>query len=82
MKNCEISIIFAYGMATYCLACVLYIILTRCMHTPFMASLSLEQKQILDKSRRQRRNIFVAGCVLSLCLLGYVKPFVHCCTAE
>ena len=78
MKTCEVSIILANAMAIYCLACVFYMALTRCMSSPFMDSQSPEQNAILQKSRRQRKNVFILGCALSLWTILYFKPFKEC----
>ena len=76
--NCTISIYLAYAMTIYCLACIMYIAFTRCMTTPFMDSLSHSQKQILEKARYQRRNVFMVGVALSSYLMFYVQPFKKC----
>ena len=78
MKKCQVSIFLAYAMATYCLTCVFYMALTRCMRSPFMDSQTQEQKAILQKSRRQRKNVFLLGGVLSLWMMYYFKPFQEC----
>ena len=78
MNNCTISVYLAYAMSVYCLACLFYLAFTRCMKTPFKASLTEEQLQILLKAKRQRRNVFLVGISLASYLLYVTKPFSKC----
>ena len=78
MKTCTISVYLAYAMAAYCLTCLFYLAFTQCMQTPFKSSLTQTQQRILNKSKYQRRNVFLAGLCLSSYLLFFLKPFKDC----
>ena len=52
MSNCKISVVLAYSMAVYCLACIYYIIATRSVGTPFNDSLTPKQREIKEASQK------------------------------
>ena len=66
---------FAYLSMIYLISCVFYIIVTRCVGTPFLDSLTEEQKKIKKASAQKRKNIFLLGIVIGIVLLHIVNPF-------
>ena len=58
----------------YAIACVLYLVLTRSIGTPFADSLSEKQRLIKRLSIRERRNAFVVSSVLSAIILIVWRP--------
>jgi hypothetical protein len=75
---CEISPYLAYGMLTYILASVYYLLKTLNIGTPFNDSLTIEQIKIKKESASTRRIIFVEGIVLSLVFIIIYRPFLKC----
>tara|TARA_B100001094_G_C17979977_1_gene694718 strand:+ start:725 stop:934 length:210 start_codon:yes stop_codon:yes gene_type:complete len=65
-------------MLAYCVASILYFIITRFISTPFRDSLTDEQKIIKTKSSRIRGGIFVGGLFVSIAALIKWKPFNEC----
>ncbi len=78
MSNCKISVILAYSMAVYCLACIYYMIATRSVGTPFNDSLTPKQREIKDASAQVRRNAFYTGVVIATVILLVARPFEKC----
>ena len=78
MSTCKISVILAYGMAIYCLACVYYVIATYSIGTPFKDSLTPKQREIKNASAQVRRNVFYTGVVISIIILMLTRPFENC----
>jgi len=78
MSTCKISVILAYSMAVYCLACIYYIIATRSVGTPFNDSLTPKQREIKDASAQVRRNAFYTGVVVAVAILLLARPFEKC----
>ena len=66
------------GVATvsmiYAGACVVYLILTRPVGTPFMDSLTPEQRSIKKESARVRYNAFAMGIVISSMVVLCARP--------
>jgi hypothetical protein len=62
-------------MLIYSLSCVIYLILTRGIRTPFHNSLTMSQLLIKKESSKKRKNIFILSIVLSSIGLFYLKPF-------
>jgi len=75
---CEMSPYLAYGMLTYIIASIYYLIQTRNIGTPFKDSLTLEQIEIKQKSVFIRKNIFIQGVVISLVFIMVYRPFLKC----
>jgi hypothetical protein len=78
MSNCKISVVLAYSMAVYCLACIYYIIATRSVGTPFNDSLTPKQREIKDASAKVRRNAFYTGAGIAVVILLFSRPFEKC----
>jgi hypothetical protein len=78
MSNCKISVVLAYSMAVYCLACIYYIIATRSVGTPFNDSLTPKQREIKEASAKVRRNAFYTGAGISVVILLFARPFEKC----
>ena len=78
MSTCRISVVLAYAMAIYCLACIYYVIATRSVGTPFNDSLTPKQREIKDASSKVRRNIFSTGVSISCVALLIIRPFNEC----
>ena len=62
--------LLAYGAASYAIASLSYLIETRRMGTPFADSLSDAQRDILDKSKRERRSAFLNGLGLAAVVIA------------
>jgi len=78
MSNCKISVVLAYSMAVYCLACIYYIIATRSVGTPFNDSLTPKQREIKEASAKVRRNAFYTGAGIAVVILLLARPFEKC----
>ena len=67
------------GVATlsmiYAGACVVYLILTRAVGTPFMDTLTLEQRAVKRASARVRGNAFATGLAVSSMVVFCARPF-------
>ena len=66
---------FAYLSMIYLISCVFYLIVTHCIGTPFLDSLTEEQKRIKKASAQKRRNIFLIGIVIGIIALHIANPF-------
>tara|TARA_B100000787_G_C16176571_1_gene289366 strand:+ start:921 stop:1199 length:279 start_codon:yes stop_codon:yes gene_type:complete len=66
---------FAQGAAMYIIASVIYFIATRFVETPFINSLTDEQKEIKNKSAGTRMLIFIVAIIISVIFISIVKPF-------
>ena len=55
-------------------ACVVYLILTRPVGTPFMDSLTPEQRAIKKESARVRYNAFAMGIVITSMVVLCARP--------
>ena len=78
MDNCKISIYLAYTMAVYSIASVYYLIARTSVGTPFGDSLTKEQLEIKQKSKKVRARIFRMGILLAIIILFVTKPFEKC----
>jgi hypothetical protein len=78
MSTCKISVVLAYSMAVYCLACIYYIIATRSVGTPFNDSLTPKQREIKEASAKVRRNAFYTGAGIAVVILLLTRPFEKC----
>lgn len=59
----------------YLIASVMYTIFTRSLGTPFLDSLSWEQRKIKDESSAKRGQLFVFGIVIGIVLVTCWKPY-------
>lgn len=64
----------AYVSMAYLLSCVLYLLLTRRMGTPFSDTLTEEQKKVKNCSAKGRRSVFVASAAVACLLLLVWRP--------
>ena len=78
MKTCEVSKILAYSMTVYTVASLYYMIRSRSVGTPFKDSLTEEQLQIKEESKKVRKQIFCEGTVIAIVGLYIMKPFKSC----
>ena len=80
MDNCQVSIILAYLAAIYIISSVIYLIVSRSYGTPFMDAVNKypELVKIKKESVDKRRNLFLMGLVLAICLMIFLKPFKKC----
>ena len=78
MKTCEVSKILAYSMTVYTIASLYYMIRSRSVGTPFKDSLTEDQLQIKEESKKIRKKIFCEGTVIALVGLYVMKPFKSC----
>jgi hypothetical protein len=58
----------------YLIASVFYVIFTRSLGTPFMDSLSQEQRKIKKEASAKRGSIFVSGIVIGVVMVMCWKP--------
>ena len=49
---------------SYMIACIFYMFVTRSYGTPFMDSLTYEQKEIKKQSAKQRYRVFLIGMII------------------
>ena len=78
MKTCEVSKVLAYSMAVYTVASVYYTIRSTTVGTPFKDSLTEEQLQIKEESKKVRKQIFCEGTAVALVGLYIMRPFKSC----
>ena len=76
--NCEISIYLAYFMLIYCISCLIYLLLTRGIRTPFHNSLTMSQLLIKKESTKKRKNLYILSTVISSFIILYFRPFNIC----
>ena len=70
------SPLIVYGMAVYCLASLVYLIIVfGSQSRPLFDSLTRKQKYVLQKTKKKRRNIFILGLILSIGFLYWTTPF-------
>ena len=69
------TMILSYICMTYIGACVVYLVATRFVDTPFSDTLTEEQKSIKKESAMLRKKIFFAGILVTLLVLGVTRPF-------
>lgn len=58
----------------YTTTCILYLLLTRNIGTPFMDTLTDEQQRIRQTSSTQRTNVFLISSIMSVALLKLWRP--------
>lgn len=66
---------FAYFGMIYCIACVVYLLITRCVGTPFIDSLTEDQKKIKRESTYVRGRMFLFSVVVGIVSINVLKPF-------
>lgn len=81
LEHCQrcgpVATALAYAALGYLIASVVYLLLTKLgMRTPFLDSLTPEQRSILDRSKRQRRGAFLAGVLVAAAVLVAARPFL------
>ena len=69
------TMIFAHFGMIYCIASIVYLIVTRCVGTPFMDSLTESQKKIKKDSARVRWRAFLLGLIVAFIFIHILKPF-------
>ena len=79
-EKCKVnqsSKIFAYIALIYIISCIIYLIMTRDIGTPFndalMAYPNLEK--IKESSTKIRSNIFYMGVLVAIILIIIIRPF-------
>jgi hypothetical protein len=65
----------AQAAFVYVVACVIYLLATPCLGTPFLDSLSPEQRQTKRESAAKRLRIFAASVAIGLVLVATAQPF-------
>ena len=80
MKICEVSTLLAYIASVYIMACIFYMVLTRCYGTPFNDALKNypDLIRIKNQSSDKRRVTFYTGLILSSIALIIFRPFGEC----
>ena len=61
----------------YLIASAFYLVLTRFVETPFLNSLSCEQRRIKEEASKERGIIFALGIAIGILVLIYVKPYTQ-----
>ena len=69
------TMICAHFGLIYCITCLVYLIVTRCAGTPFMDSLTEDQKKIKKESARVRGQAFLLSAIVGFVLVHVLKPF-------
>jgi len=68
--RCPTKILFlSYIANIHLIACIVYLVLTLNMDTPFKNSLTDEQKKIKDKSSEKRRRVYNTGLLVGICVV-------------
>ena len=65
----------AYVCLVYTLACLIYMIGTRTMGTPFFDSLTSDQRDLYRQSARRRGYVFAVGLLFAIALVAVLRPF-------
>ena len=78
MKCKSLTYILAKTMLIYLGACVIYLIATRFMDTPFEKSLTSAQKKTKRDSSIRRSWVFIVGLIVSMAALFIFKPLGEC----
>lgn len=73
-KCSPIVALAAYAAFVYCFACAGYLTLTRTLGTPFLDSLTAEQRRIKKESARHRTRAFVLSALLGAIVVALAKP--------
>lgn len=68
------TLLFARVAIGYTVACLLYLLLTRNIGTPFADSLTDEQQAIKRSSSMTRANMFLTSVIMSTVLVLVWKP--------
>jgi hypothetical protein len=69
------TMLFAHFGMIYCIACIVYLLITRCVGTPFNDSLTKEQQQIKQESAQVRGRAFLVAVVVGIISIHVLKPF-------
>ncbi len=64
----------AYVALAYLCTSIIYIVVSRCVGTPFRDSLTDEQLEIMKKSKKTRGCIALVGLLVSICILVAFRP--------
>ena len=72
------TMILSHLSLVYVIACVVYVVLSRDVGTPFKDSLTPKQIKIKKASASVRRNIFYQGIAGSAIILFFFQPFKKC----
>ena len=67
--------VLAHMSFVYVVACVVYIVSTACMGTPFADSLTADQKKIKERAAHKRGTIFTAGLLIGFAMVHFMRPF-------
>ncbi len=67
--------IFAHFGMIYCIACIVYLFITRCVGTPFNEILTEAQKKIKKDAARVLWRVFLLGLIVALIFIHILKPF-------
>jgi uncharacterized membrane protein YkvI len=76
LKHCSCSTktkILAYVAIVYTLSCIVYLIITRKMETPFLDSLTTEQLKIKNRSSKDRKCVFIISLVIAILVSQIIK---------
>ena len=76
---CRVPVALAYVLMVYTIACVFYIILSRISaSTPFLDSLTPQQRETMRQSAKKRKTIFTGGILFGTLFMIIVRPFKPC----
>ena len=59
----------------YIIACVVYMLVSPKFGTPFMDSLTEEQKELKNKSKKKRTKLFITGIVVGIIVVKCWRPY-------
>ena len=71
----RVTMIMANISFIHIFACIVYLVMTRKIGTPFYDSLTKEQLKIKKKSVAVRKKIYMIGIVIGIVILIFWKPF-------
>lgn len=74
-KCSPVTMILSHFSLVYMIACVVYLLFTRNIGTPFQKSLSQQQKSIKKSAAYLRGKIFLVGIIIGFLALYFIHPY-------
>jgi hypothetical protein len=75
MSECSFSILILSNIAlVHLVACIVYMLISVNLDTPFKNSLSEEQKKIKHESAKVRRKLYTSGLFLGMFVVYFINP--------
>ena len=74
----ELTVYTAYILSGYMIASIFYVVMTMKTHSPFRASLTMSQIDLLKTSESKQFNVFLLGASIATAILFWTRPFRFC----